>query len=359
MAAEFVDPQTGPFVKILYLSCHSVLEYDELLLFHEMGLDVFSHGAYSDPLNQSDGMRPEITGLPHDPKLLEIFRRTSKEQMTPELVEPFDVVIVMALPQWIENNWKVLEGKRVIWRCIGQSNPRVEERIRPFRRKGLQIVRYSPKEATLPGYAGHDAVIRFYKDPQMFAGWTGQEEAIVNFTQSMKNRGRECNFAFYKRVMRGLPHKLFGPNNETIGESWAHGSVSFERMRHELQSHRAYFYTGTYPASYTLNFIEAWMTGIPVIALGPGHGNDPEFFGSDLYEAADLISHGRDGFWSDDETELRQIFQDLLSDVAYAKAVGDQGRQKAIAIFGKETIKRQWEDFLGCYVPVLSETKTL
>ena len=91
------------------------------------------------------------------------------------------------------------------------------------------------------------------------------------------------------------------------------------------------------------------MTGIPVVALGPQRGNDPEILGQELYEVSDLITHGQDGFYSDDAVELKQIFDDLLADHDYARRIGEQGRKKAIEISGKETIKREWKDFLLNY----------
>ncbi len=343
MAAEPVGEAP---VKILYLSCHSILEYDEVKLFTEMGLDVFSHGAYMNPENQGDGLRPRIDGLKDDKKLLEIACRTNKDHLTEEMLEPFDTVIVMSLPHWISNNWKIMKGKRVIWRTIGQNNHHNERMMKPYREEGLQIARYSPRESTIPGYIGGDAVIRFYKDPNIYCGWTGEKARVINFTQSMKSRARECNYAFYRRVMKGLPHTLFGPQNENIGEPWAVGAISYARMIEELQENRAYFYSPTYPTSYTLNFIEAWMTGIPVVSLGRERGNDPELLRHSLYEVPDLVRHGNDGFYADDAEEFREILQDLLNDRAYAESIGKKGRERAVEIFGRETVKNQWQQFL-------------
>ncbi len=346
--------------KILYLSCHSILEYDEVKLFTEMGLDIFSHGAYMDSENQGDGLRPRIPGLKNDKKLLEIACRTNKDRMTPEMTEPFDTVIVMSLPHWISNNWELLKKKRVIWRTIGQNSHHSERMMRPYRDQGLEIVRYSPKEATIPGFVGADAVIRFYKEASLYRGWTGENGNIINFTQSMKSRARECNYAFYRRVMKGLPHTLFGPQNENIGEPWAVGAVSYTQMLEELRRNRAYFYAPTYPTSYTLNFIEAWMTGIPVVALGKERGNDPELLRHDLYEIPELIRHGVDGFFTDDAEEYREIFHDLLADQSYAGCIGEKGRLRAVELFGRQTIEAQWRHFLegGSHARVSQPTAT-
>ncbi len=65
-------------MKLLYLSCHSVLEYDEVKLFKEMGIDVFSHGVYANPNKPSDVKRPAIKG-PFDHHLVYMSYRYGKE----------------------------------------------------------------------------------------------------------------------------------------------------------------------------------------------------------------------------------------------------------------------------------------
>jgi len=62
--------------KILYLSCHEILEFDEVSLLHELGHEVFSPGAYVEPANRGDqNLRPSIPGLKYDPDILEQFHR--------------------------------------------------------------------------------------------------------------------------------------------------------------------------------------------------------------------------------------------------------------------------------------------
>jgi len=47
-------------MNILYVSCHSILEHDEIKLFSELGADVFSHGAYRNPQQVDDPKRPVL-----------------------------------------------------------------------------------------------------------------------------------------------------------------------------------------------------------------------------------------------------------------------------------------------------------
>jgi hypothetical protein len=342
-------------MKILYLSCHSILEYDELVLLNELGHEVFSPGAYVEPANPGDAsLRPGVPGLVYDPYIVEQYHKLSgkrpgldfKDSLSKEFVSNFDCIIAMHIPRWIENNWNAFAGKRVIWRTIGQSVHSTEMQIKPYRERGLQIVRYSPVETRIPGYQGCDALIRFYKDPDDLKDWNGNNKRVISFAQSMKQRDVACNFSFFEEVTRPYERHLFGPGNEDIG-SWTTGRVPYERLKQEMRDNRVYFYTGTHPASYTLNFMEAWMTGIPIVAVGPKHGNADYFPGHNLYEIPELIENGVNGFVSDNVQELRSYITSLMTFDSVASSISKVGRASAIHHFGKEMIKESWRAFLN------------
>jgi len=341
-------------MKILYLSCHAILEYDEVKLLTELGHEVFSPGAYVEPMNPGDAsLRPGIEGLEYNPEVVKMWQahehvypeRNGKEYLTKEIVDYFDIVMVMHMPDWIVKNWQAIQHKVVVWRTIGQSIDKQEAALAPYRSR-INIVRYSPRESSIPNYIGENAIIRFYKDPDEFKDWNGDGEKIVTFAQSMKQRGSACNFDTFDKATTKLPRALFGPGNEGSCEG-AHGKVSFNRLKEEMRNSRVYFAANTHPASYTLNFIEAWMTGIPVVAVGHKFGNSEYIPGHYLYEIHDLIDNGTTGFWSNSVDGLRQCCIDLLKDHDLARQIGAAGRAKAIELFGKETIKEQWRAFLS------------
>lgn len=341
-------------MKILYLSCHSILEYEEVKLLHELGHEVFSPGAYVEPANPGDAsLRPSIPGLVYNEDILKKFHaihdkypgEDNKDHLSPEVVDYFDVIIIMHLPRWVHLNWPVMKKKRVIWRTIGQSISSTEQQLRPYRQRGMEIVRYSPMEKNIPGCLGQDALIRFYKDPDDYYGWTGHQKRVITFAQHMKDRDKACNFTFFEQVTRPFERHLFGPGNSNVGD-WGTDKVPYEQLLQELRDNRVYFYTGTHPASYTLNFMESWMTGIPVVAIGPEHGNANYFPGHNLYEVPHLIRNGVDGFVSDNASKLQEYIRDLMNDDELAKQIGEAGRASAIETFGKEKIKQQWKDYL-------------
>lgn len=332
-------------MKLLYLSCHSIAEYDEVRLFKELGIDVFSHGAYTDPNVADDPKRPPIGGV-RDDRLIALAKENQKENMSREFLNEFDVILSHWMPQWIAANWERMSDKIVILRTNGQSSPDDEHLIELYRKAGLKIVRYSPMERKIPGYVGEDAMIRFYKDPNEWMGWNGNIAQVMTIGQSMIKRAEACNWNVFNQATAGYPRKLYGPENEEASDIWA-GLVSYNELRQALRDSRCYFYTGTKPASYTLNFMEAWMTGIPIVSIGPEFGN-PEFIESQkTFEIHKLIKNGVDGFVADNIGKLNSYVGQLLNDEKLARKIGKKGRQKAKEIFGKQTIKKQWSDFFG------------
>jgi hypothetical protein len=331
-------------MKLLYLSCHAILEHDELKIFESLGIDYFSLGSYIIPTSPVDNIRPPLAHYP-DPWLQ--THAPDRNNMPQEFIDRFDTVVVMHVPEWIENNWERLKHKRVIWRTIGQSTPAMEAKMFTYRQQGMQIVRYSPREANLKPTAGCDRLIRFYKDEKEFSHWTGAGNEVITFAQDMKHRAEFCNYESFIQIAKGFNAHVYGPKNEGSGELNG-GFLTYDQMKQKMRDARVYIYTGTQPASYVLNLIEAMMTGIPVVAIGPKLGNSLDIGkGADLYEIPDIITNGVNGFWSDDINQMREWVQALLNDIKLARRIGEMGRYKAIELFGRENIQSKWASFLN------------
>jgi len=135
-------------------------------------------------------------------------------------------------------------NRRVIWRTVGQSVDGNERDAQQFHREGMEIVRYSPKERNIPNFAGQDALIRFYKDPDEWYGWTGEDAVVGNVTQQLLQRDPYTNFGFWRDATEGLPTLPAGPGSNAIGGL---GSLDYHEMQAYLRRIRCYLYTG-YPA---------------------------------------------------------------------------------------------------------------
>lgn len=331
-------------MRILYLGCHSIHEADELSLFWELGHDYFGlHSSYMNPFNPVDRKRGAIPGNYH-PHLIEVAGHSSRDNIHPEIIEPHDIIICLHIPDWVINNWDKMKHKTVIWRCNGQASPYDERRMKRFRDEGMKIIRWSPMEANTPDHIGSDVVIRGYKNPAEFQGWTGETREVITVAQNYINRGEFCHFDIFNKVTKDFPRKLYGPDNDNANIEG--GELEFNELKKRLREARVFFYTGTQPASYTLGFIEAWMTGIPIVAIGKKLGNSlhPQY---ETFEIPYLIENGVNGFVSDDIVELKSYVNRLLDDHDLAKRIGQAGREKAVQIFGKENIRRKWTEFFN------------
>lgn len=342
-------------------------------MWTDMGHEVFSIGsAYGDP--PFEGMRPAID-VPAHPELQAIVHESrvkhegqstdypvidwAKYDMDQRLIDWAETVIIDCFPEcWIPSNWYKFRNVHVIWRTIGQSNPEVEQKMLPYRRQGLGIVRYSPKEriAFAEAFAGEDTVIRFGKDPQEWYGWTGDwglrmfegspvigdggEPFVGNLTQHMASRPAHCGLDRWQIATEGLAACPAGPGSELLKGV---GALDYPLMQGYLRGIRANLYTGTMPASYTLGLAEAMMTGTPTIAV---MWQTAIPWLAHLWEADDILPRGRM-----DASAARINLGLLLKHPDMAAQWSGEMRERAIELFGIETISEQWAQVLG-RVPV-------
>ncbi len=342
-------------MKLLILSSHSILEYDDVRLFHSLGYDVFCPGGYSDPANPGESMRPALPEVPYHADLAALCHAQrvkhegqpadfgivdwAKADLHPDLIAWADVIMVNCFPEaWIGGQWDAIKHKRVIWRTIGQSNPLLEHEMSRFRRLGMEVVRYSPAERRafepLGAWAGEDAMIRFAKFPSDYAPWIGDDRVVGNVTQNLDVRGDHCGLGFWQAATKGLPVKLAGLGSERMGGV---GTLSYAGMADYLRHLRAFCYMGTQPASYTLALMEVMLAGVPIVSIGPGAMWLPA-----LFEGHELV-----GLWSDFPVVARADLAYLLADDVAAKAASHAMHDRGVALFGAETIGAQWLAYLG------------
>ena len=341
-------------MNILYVSVHQILEYDEIRMFQKAGHVVFSLGVYFG-FKASQQFRPELPFGDAERRMMAVFEASGcsyeygspipDQILTDSFIDQFDIVLVMHSIDFIEHHWNTISRCPVIWRTIGVNIEAEEERIAPFRAKGCKIVRYSPMEALAKYYAGHDAVIRFGKFPNDFAPWTGEAKQVVLFSMAMKARFP----AEYEQVaesLQGFPHVIGGAHNQDIPN--AVGVVPYEGQLDLLRKSRIYLYgAGTF-ISYTLNFIEAWMSGIPVIVLDGRSVLPADYFR--FAEVTSLINGGTSGMIVTSVSQAKDVIAYLLDNIELAGAIGTNGRAAATAIFGVENISKQWNEFLATLV---------
>lgn len=334
-------------------------EIDSVFPEAKLNIEIFSlGGAFQNPLQSGDFLRNIIPKGRFYQNLYGVALQCDKDNIHPELVQWADIILSMhnsALPgqkhqqRWLANNIEKFreQKKKVIWRSIGQSTPEIENELKLYKKSGMSIVRYSPMERLIPNYAGDDAIIRFYKDPEEFGNWNGEKKQVITIAQSFKKRGDHLGYGLFDRITEGFNRKVYGTENADLGEVWG-GTRSYEELKKDLRDSRAFWYFGTKPAPYTLSLIEAMLTGVPIIAAGPKLREDEQSpYKWKNYEIPSIISNGINGYVSDSIDELRGYIQLLLENDEVAKRIGEAGRETALELWDKKKIMGQWVEFLS------------
>ena len=344
--------------RVLLCLSHAIEEHDQLRLLTGLGHEVASLGGYIDPAHPHVNLRPPLPHVPFFPEVKAAVDALGVEDNIgaaqahiPEAILEWlgnDGVIFFhhyldqrLVPQWPRLlDWKRgAPGRRVVWRSVGQSVEHNERLMAPLRAEGLERVAYSPREANIPGYSGHDALIRFYADPAEFGPWIGDIPAVINVTQHLKDRDPYTNFGFWQEATRGLPAIAMGPGSETHGGT---GSLSYPEMLSMLRRARAYLYLGTQPASYTLGLIEAMMSGVPTLSISANYMRVFDY-GHALFEGEEIALRA-----SDDRPETyADILRGWLGNADLAAESSAWVRARAIELFGMDKIAAEWRAFLA------------
>lgn len=302
---------------ILYISCHSVLEYDELRLLTSLGHSIFSIGSYFDPHNPGESIRPPLR-LHQDPEWRETFYKTgcTFAVMSKEFLSKFDVIIAMHGHKFLEDNLKnIAKGTKIFWRGIGQSTSIIEQKLRPLKGRGVQLIRYSPLEAKTANYAGGDHLVRFYKREDEFQG--GQERIGEGFLcyNAIAQRQAFNDWAESRKFVGENGFHIYGGSNESIRNS--RGFLGPEEQLDLFRRYSKVFCLSSYPAPYTLGFIEAVMSDCEIFINKGGKEFDERFkFGQDYRQMTENI-------WSfKSDEKIRTLFSEKEVKIAWNKMLG-------------------------------------
>ena len=88
------------------------------------------------------------------------------------------------------------------------------------------------------------------------------------------------------------------------------------------------------------------MTGIPVVSIGPDAMTIFPY-GPDLFEGHEICEQTPENGWThNDAAEIGGTLNLLLKSPDDAALWSDEGRRRAIQLFGMDTIGRQWDVYL-------------
>lgn len=350
-------------MKILYVSSnHPSLEYDDLVMLQQLGLDWFSTGVYSSPRQplKSFMTRSPIDKEPN-PHLIEIFKRgnpsyvpfeNSYVNISQELLDEgkFDAVWVTHTFPNIENNWKAIKSLPVIWRTYNQQLPEWERKAKDYK---LTVVRMGSTERTRKTLSWPGHIIRAYVDDKVFEGWEGKEDRILTFYNRFYQRLRQSKnlcpsyYCLVRSLMSKLNFELYGfPGNTGNEGDFTLRYTSQKEQLDLYNSSMIYFSLNSESAVYTNSLMEAAMMGMPIVTFGSEVSNtkDPELRFS--YEVPYLFNEDEIVI-ADSVEEMVRSIQFLQDNRKYRLKLSKNVRKKAETLFSKETISKQWLNLIN------------
>lgn len=333
-------------INLLYLSCHSQLEYNELLTFKNLGFNVKSIGAYTDPHHPFNPNEQKVLlDLEPDPdfiaKAKPIQQGWPNTPLTKELVKDFDIIVITHSFEVLDKNFEVIKDKILIRRTVGQGHSGYEALFSKYNNY-LKTVRVSKNERNYKPYLGEHAIILGALQPSIYDGnWVGDVQKVLTIKNRIKKNPWHTRYETWKFLVTGFEHLLIGGNNEDVPKALS--GVSHATIVEALRHYRVCICMPSRPAPLTYGLQEALMMGIPIITLGPNLGDG----GEHTYEHHEIIENGVSGFYSDDLYDLRDMIQILLVDDKMAKEISENEKQLANRLFHPKVIQEQWKNFFN------------
>jgi glycosyltransferase involved in cell wall biosynthesis len=156
-----------------------------------------------------------------------------------------------------------------------------------------------------------DDIVPFGVNVDEYLPHCGREAAGLRICNFISSRRQILLWDLHERAFTGLPVTLVGHNPDLPGVQAAR---DWDHLKSILRAHRFYIHTADpmLEAGHNMATAEAMAAGLPVI--GNRHPTSP-------------ITHGVNGFLSDDPRKLNEYAQMLLNDPDLARLMGQQARK--------------------------------
>jgi hypothetical protein len=171
-----------------------------------------------------------------------------------------------------------------------------------------------------------DEVIPFAADVASYREPTYELARGLRISNQLLKRARILMWDFHCAAFDGLPIDIVGHNP---GLLHAEPAASWDALKGILSEHRFFVHTADpqLEDGYNMATLEAMAAGLPV--LGNPHPSSP-------------VTHGVDGFLSDDPQQLRAHAEALLADRELARRMGAAAREKVRRDFSMAKFKRDF-----------------
>ncbi len=177
-------------------------------------------------------------------------------------------------------------------------------------------------------------------DPAEFPYGTFERKILMLNEKSMSHRPHYNGYILKNEVFSEIPEEHWYENisipepNSSYGKGTNdYAYAKFSNYTRELGKYSIYF-NPTLRSPMPRTRSEAMMCGCAIVTAG---NHDVELF----------IKNGANGFYSDDQAELREYLLFLLRDPKRAREIGMAGRKTAMDIFNHDRFLSEWDDVAG------------
>lgn len=349
---------------LLYLSsCHPTLETDDLKLLSRAGANCFTTGLLLDPscevtsahLNLRDSLTSPLRYTP-DQDLLLRFRELNPNyekgyrgldipnpKLSREFVDKFDAVVVVHI-EAMKRNWDVIKHKPIILKTCGNTYKQEAELKVYADQSHMTFVRGSKNEFNMVN-ANPGHVIRISIDPDIYSGWTGTEKTLLTFHSHFKERRDFPPVQNFLKIIPEFNTEIYGAFSSGNKDPLVRGTLSGAQQLERYKKCAVYFGISSGRAPITYNFLEASITGIPVVTYGPKIGSSVSTLMGypELCEVPELIENGVTGFYSDDVVELKHFIRQLMSERELSETISKNAREKLLKEFHPDVVVKNWK----------------
>jgi hypothetical protein len=346
-------------MRICITGGHSELVYDMILMFQRLGHDVVCVGGMPDhkrdKLPNCDWKRssheslhretlkyleefpgdyhpPYIMGDPskNQPSIYDWMIKRGLGDAIEDIAEDVDVFYGF-IPRILGLYYK---HKPMIWQMMGGEHRSYLAPAKEVSRHGGRVVCHSEKNAAL--LDNQFPVIHFYKDPDEFCDWTGDEEAVLYVANVINQRKDACQLKTFMDTKLENRWYLAGTGNSDFFGSRAK-EFSYSEYKKKMRDCRLYYNLGTVPVPYTMAPIEAAMTGMPVLT---GDYIHPPVNVLPQYQVPELLGEGC--MITDSKFKINALLKTKWG----LKKMSDKARDNAIHHFGIENVSKKWKKLL-------------
>lgn len=174
------------------------------------------------------------------------------------------------------------------------------------------------------GIVYNSTVIKHSVDTMVFDNKKqSRENKVLTVANDFINRDYCLNFTGWKNIVEGLDFTLVG-DNPGLSEP----TESVEQLVSIYNSHSVFLNSSTF-SPIPKSVLEAMSCGCAVVSKA-------------TCMIPEVVTHGVEGFISNDEKELKKYTQQLLDNPELARKMGDNARKKILSDFREDAFLENW-----------------